>query len=87
MSFFERISRRADLMGEMISQKKVQIPVTDSGGMDMELRSAIYNCLSCKSEDECRAHLSTEGNSGQIPSFCPNAKIFMNWQSKFEREL
>lgn len=87
MSIFKRISRRADLMGEMIFQKKVRIPATDSGGMDMEIRSAIYNCLSCKSEAECRAHLSTEGNTAQIPTFCPNAKTFMKWQPELEKEL
>ena len=87
MSIFSTVSRRADLMGEMISQKKVRIPATDSGGMEMELRSAIFNCISCQSENECRVHLATEENSTQVPSFCPNAHTFMKWQNEIESDV
>ena len=84
MALFNRLSERAELMGEMFAQTDA---LADSGKFDWslegKLKSAVVACASCQDTEACRVWLAEGRRHADPPAFCPNAGRIRSLRSNY----
>lgn len=74
-SLFNRLDRKASLMGEMIRRTGVDIASAPEFAGDNQIRNAVWRCLSCRHGDACETWLKSASDGSAPPSFCQNAAV------------
>ncbi|MDJ1158206.1 DUF6455 family protein [Chelatococcus sp. SYSU_G07232] len=77
----EHVKRQARQMGMMLDRLGIDAVVAAQRGLGTLFARASRNCLSCPVSDKCRAWLADPAaDTTQPPAFCPNARLFGEWQ-------
>ena len=77
MSLFERMSRRAELCGAMMSRLSIDPVPASRIALGTTMQGIARTCMLCRHSDACAAWLeSAPDESTGYRNFCPNAQKF-----------
>lgn len=75
MGILRRVEVHGKLLGEMVERTGADFANLDRYLGDNVVRSAIFRCIACPSEEECRAWLAAAPADSAPPEFCRNAAM------------
>jgi hypothetical protein len=77
MSLFDRMGRRAELCGAMMSHLGIDPVLASRMTLGTMMQGIARTCMLCRHSDECAAWLeSAPEESADYRKFCPNAEKF-----------
>lgn len=83
MGWFNKLTERVELMGEMFAQTDA-LRNSDNYGPTMEgqLKNAMYACAGCQDTEKCKEWLAEGRRHAHPPGFCPNAGRIREFRNK-----
>lgn len=86
LDIFTRMSRPADLMGEMMDKLGVADELHTMPDHAGVLRRAASRCMTCEKPDACQHWLENEAKPQSAPDFCRNHDLFERVIHQMEKD-
>ena len=77
MGIFDKLDRRASVMGQMADTLGVDFPaeITRSPDVAAKYREAVMRCAHCSHDGECKGWMAEHPNATETPDYCRNKDL------------